>query len=91
MFQVVSPTRVDVDNPVIIHRVDYVFDDGETKAQIPSTILDCTTSEFKILREGAISLEEIQKVLHKNNFCEILRIIFWKLSIMRVSGERDGV
>lgn len=60
----VSPTRVDVDNPVI-HRVDYVFDDGETKAQIPSTILDCTTSEFKILREGAISLEEIQKVLHK--------------------------
>ena len=60
----VSPTRVDVDNPVI-HRVGYVFDDGETKAQIPSTILDCTTSEFKILREGAISLEEIQKVLHK--------------------------
>ena len=53
-----------MDNPVI-HRVDYVFDDGETKAQIPSTILDCTTSEFKILREGAISLEEIQKVLHK--------------------------
>ena len=59
-----SPTKIDVDNPVI-HRVDYVFDGGETKEQIPSTILDCTKDEFTILRQGAITLEEIQKVLHK--------------------------
>lgn len=59
-----SPTKIDVDNPVI-HRVDYVFDGGETKEQLPSTILDCTKDEFTILRQGAITLEEIQKVLHK--------------------------
>ena len=35
------------------------------KQQIPSTILDCTKDEFIILREGAITLEEIKKVLHK--------------------------
>ena len=59
-----SPTKIDMLNPVI-QRVNYVFDDGETKQQIPSTILDCTKDEFIILREGAITLEEIQKVLHK--------------------------
>ncbi|MEE0880728.1 MAG: Sua5/YciO/YrdC/YwlC family protein, partial [Turicibacter sp.] len=59
-----SPTKIDMLNP-IIQRVNYVFDDGETKQQIPSTILDCTKDEFVILREGAITLEEIQKVLHK--------------------------
>ena len=59
-----SPTKIDMLNPVI-QRVNYVFDDGETKEQIPSTILDCTKDEFVILREGAIKLEEIQKVLHK--------------------------
>ena len=59
-----SPTKIDKLNPVI-QRVNYVFDDGETKEQIPSTILDCTKDEFVILREGAITLEEIQKVLHK--------------------------
>ena len=59
-----SPTKIDKLNPVI-QRVNYVFDDGETKQQIPSTILDCTKDEFVILREGAITLEEIQKVLHK--------------------------
>ena len=58
-----SPTKIDRLNPVI-QRVNYVFDDGETKQQIPSTILDCTKDEFVILREGAITLEEIQKVLH---------------------------
>lgn len=59
-----SPTKVENDNPVI-RRVDYVFDDGETEGQVPSTILDCTNAEFVILRQGAIILEEIQKVLHK--------------------------
>lgn len=59
-----SPTKIDDNNPVI-HRVDYVFDGGETKEQIPSTILDCTKDEFTILRQGSITLEDIQKVLHK--------------------------
>lgn len=59
-----SPTKIDMSNPVI-QSTNYVFDDGETKEQIPSTILDCTNDEFIILREGAITLEEIQKVLHK--------------------------
>lgn len=59
-----SPTEIEKQN-LVIQRVDYVLDGGKTKSQIASTILDCTKEEFKILREGTISLEEIQRVLNK--------------------------
>lgn len=59
-----NPTKVELSNP-LISRVDYVIDGGETKGQIPSTILDCSGQDLSILRQGAISEEEIKKVLHK--------------------------
>ena len=59
-----SPTMIETSNPVI-SRVKFVIDDGETMEKVPSTILDCTQSEIVILRQGAISEEEIKKVLKK--------------------------
>ena len=55
---------IETSNPVI-SRVKFVIDDGETMEKVPSTILDCTQSEIVILRQGAISEEEIKKVLKK--------------------------
>lgn len=40
-------------------RIELIVDGGKTPGGIPSTVVDCTSDEIKILREGPISLEEI--------------------------------
>ncbi len=40
-------------------RIPLILDGGKTPGGIPSTVVDCTYKEIKILREGPISLEEI--------------------------------
>jgi tRNA A37 threonylcarbamoyladenosine synthetase subunit TsaC/SUA5/YrdC len=40
-----------------------IRDRGRTPGLIPSTVVDCAAEDVKILREGAISKEEIEKVL----------------------------
>ena len=45
--------------------IDLVIDGGETKLGVESTIVDFTTDKFRILREGAISRQEIEGVLGK--------------------------
>ena len=44
-------------------RVDLIIDAGKTPGGVPSTLVDCTTSELKVLREGPISLEELLSAL----------------------------
>jgi L-threonylcarbamoyladenylate synthase len=44
-------------------RVHLVIDGGQTPGGIPSTVVDCTGSAPSILRQGPISLEEIQAAL----------------------------
>ncbi len=44
-------------------RVDLVIDGGACPAAVPSTIVDCAGAEPVVLREGAISREEIERVL----------------------------
>ena len=44
-------------------RIDLIIDGGKTPGGIPSTLVDCTTSELKILRKGPISLEELLSAL----------------------------
>lgn len=44
-------------------RIELIIDGGKTPGGIPSTLVDCTTDEIKILREGPISLEEIKSKL----------------------------
>lgn len=44
-------------------RVHLVIDGGRTPGGVPSTVVDCTSLEPVILREGPISLEQIQDAL----------------------------
>jgi L-threonylcarbamoyladenylate synthase len=43
--------------------VDLILDGGETPGGIPSTVVDCTTEEPIVLREGPIRLAELLAVL----------------------------
>ena len=45
------------------HGVDLYVNGGRTGGDIASTVVDCTTSEVKILREGFISKEKIFEAL----------------------------
>jgi len=44
-------------------RIDLIIDGGTTPGGVPSTLVDCTEKELKILREGPISLHEIRRKL----------------------------
>jgi L-threonylcarbamoyladenylate synthase len=44
-------------------RIPLIIDGGTTPGGVPSTIVDCTTDELAILREGPISMEMIRKKL----------------------------
>ena len=55
-------TAEDVINQ-LSNRIDLVLDGGRTAGGIPSTVVDCTSTPLKILREGAISASDLQKVI----------------------------
>jgi L-threonylcarbamoyladenylate synthase len=44
-------------------RVDLVIDGGPSPLGLPSTVVDCTGLEPKILRQGAITADEILSVI----------------------------
>jgi L-threonylcarbamoyladenylate synthase len=46
-------------------RIALVIDGGETTGGVPSTVVDCTTDQIKILREGAIGSAQIERVLRQ--------------------------
>ncbi len=46
-------------------RVALVLDGGPTRGDRPSTVVDCTTDTVKILREGAISAADIERVVRQ--------------------------
>ncbi|MEW6162211.1 MAG: L-threonylcarbamoyladenylate synthase [Nitrospirota bacterium] len=48
-------------------KIDLVIDGGPTPGGLPSTIVDVTGKEIKILREGAISRGSLEKFLEKNS------------------------
>lgn len=47
-------------------RIDILVDKGETEIGVPSTIVDLSSDEVKILREGSIPKERILEILAKN-------------------------
>jgi L-threonylcarbamoyladenylate synthase len=47
-------------------RIPLIIDGGQTPGGVPSTLVDCTISELKILREGPISLQELQSALNNS-------------------------
>ena len=44
-------------------RIRLILDGGKTPGGVPSTVVDCTSQELKILREGPITLEDIRSKL----------------------------
>ena len=44
-------------------RIALIIDGGKTPGGVPSTLVDCTMSELKVLRQGPISLEELISAL----------------------------
>ena len=58
-----AATSAAVLDPAIKREVDLVVDGGQAPLAQASTIVDCTKSSIHVLREGAISAEEIMSVL----------------------------
>ena len=63
-----TPCTLNDVNPKILSTVDYVIDDNDdgidrdTKIScLPSTIIDCTKKNARIIREGACSREKLEK------------------------------
>ena len=44
-------------------RVDLILDGGETFGGMPSTVVDCTSPELKVLREGPLSKADLDQAL----------------------------
>ncbi|HAL15247.1 MAG TPA: threonylcarbamoyl-AMP synthase [Anaerolineaceae bacterium] len=66
-----SANRSGADNPLTAAdvldqlggRIELVLDGGTCPGGVPSTVVDCTISDVRVLREGAISVEAIRAVL----------------------------
>ena len=64
----IFPVIVGIDQDAVLiaqleGRIALVLDGGTTPGGLSSTIVDCTTDQVKILRQGAISEAEIENVL----------------------------
>ena len=46
-------------------RILLIIDGGRTPGGVPSTLVDCTTAELRVLREGPIMLEALRSALGK--------------------------
>jgi len=44
-------------------RVDLIIDGGRSPGGIPSTVVDCTTPDLKILRPGPISYDDLDRIV----------------------------
>ncbi len=44
-------------------RIDLILDSGACPGGVPSTVVDCTSSDLRLLRPGPLSLEDLQAAL----------------------------
>ena len=44
-------------------RIALILDGGRTPGGVPSTLVDCTSAELKVLREGPLALERLMSAL----------------------------
>ncbi len=58
-----SPTKAEHVIEDLMGKVDVIINGGETKLKIESTVVDTTTKPVKIVRVGAIPVEEIEKIV----------------------------
>jgi L-threonylcarbamoyladenylate synthase len=54
-----SPTTAQQVLAQLGDRISIIIDGGKTPGGIPSTLVDCTGEEIKVLREGPISKEQL--------------------------------
>ena len=54
-----SPVTVEEVYDQLRGRIGLIIDGGKTPGGVPSTLVDLTSTELKVLREGPISLEEL--------------------------------
>ena len=62
----ISPTAVHEIPDVLLDAVDLVIDAGTTPGGRPSTVFDVSCRPFKIVREGAVGVRDIMRVLHQS-------------------------
>ena len=58
-----SPVRAEEVYEQLGGRIPLILDGGRTPGGVPSTLVDCTTPELKILREGPIRMEDLHSAL----------------------------
>lgn len=60
------PCSIQGIDQTILNAIDYIIIDGQQKEKEtqPSTILDCSGDGIKLVREGAFSIEEIEKAFN---------------------------
>jgi L-threonylcarbamoyladenylate synthase len=61
-----SPTTAEQVLSQLGGRIALILDGGKTPGGVPSTVVDCVGPEARILREGALSKEEILTFLSGN-------------------------
>ena len=59
------PAALDADDAekMLGERVRVILDAGPTPGPIPSTIVDCTTDEGRLLRQGVVPLERLNEIV----------------------------
>ena len=59
------PAALDADDAekMLGERVRVILDAGPTPGPIPSTIIDCTTDEGRVLRQGVLPLERLNEIV----------------------------
>jgi L-threonylcarbamoyladenylate synthase len=58
-----AATDADAAEAMLGDRVAVIVDDGPTPGELPSTIVDATSANPRLLRLGALSLEDLNRVL----------------------------
>ena len=58
-----SPTTAEQVFAQLGGRIELIIDGGKTPGGVPSTLVDCTGDEIRILRQGPITEEELRSVL----------------------------
>jgi L-threonylcarbamoyladenylate synthase len=59
----VSPTTAEEVFAQLGGRIELIIDGGKTPGGMPSTLVDCTGDEIRILREGPITEKELRSAL----------------------------
>ncbi len=60
------PAALDADDAekMLGERVRVILDAGPTPGPMPSTIVDCTTDEGRVLRQGVLPIERLNEIAH---------------------------